>query len=219
VEAHDTFIRLRMIKIKLYQRSIHMKTLATIICAAFLALVFAGCCTTSKEIYSKCQSERAGVFADIKPGEPIHEGFADLLIKVNIKTPRAGYYLFESKSALHGKPEYPFIFNIGGQCITWMAKGKPDTQERIVDSKRNPEGGEGVKYTLEKRIILKPGTYKVSLGLTEEKFRKEITINIIQGKTSILEFTPVYQTDRISGQTFYRGIHDFRVSFDERELD
>ncbi len=197
-----------------------MRTLeAGIICAAVLAFALAGCCTTSKEIYSKCQGARADVFAEIKPGEPIHEGFADLLIKANIKTPRAGYYIFESKQSLRGKSEYPFIFNIGGQYVTWMAKGKPDTQQRIVDSKRNPEGGEGVKYLLEKRIRLQAGSYKICLVLTEENVQKEIDINLIEGKTNILDFTPVYQRDRVSGYTFYKGIHDFRVSFDEKEID
>jgi hypothetical protein len=90
-----------------------------------------------------------------------------------------------------------------------MKKCKPDTQRRIVDAKRNPEGGEGVKYLLEKRIKLKPGSYRICLGLTEENFQKEIDSNLLEGKTSILEFKSVYQRDRVSGYTFYKGIHDF----------
>jgi exonuclease I len=55
--------------------------------------------------------------------------------------------------------------------------------------------------------------------LTEENFQKEIDINLLEGKTSILEFNPVYQRDRVSGYTFYKGIHDFKVYLNEKEID
>ena len=97
-------------------------------------------------------------------------------------------------------------------------KGRPDTQQETINSRRNPEGGEGVKYILEKRIRLNPGRYRVYLGLTEETFQKEIDINIIEGKTSILEFKPVYRWDRYGGYRFYKGIRDFKVYFNEKEI-
>jgi hypothetical protein len=162
--------------------------------------------------------EHGNVFEELKDSNPI-PGWSVLIIRASIKTPREGYYLFESKHFLHGKSEYPFVFNIGGQGVTWMAKGRPDTEQRIVDFKRNPEGGEGVKYQLEKRIKLKPGSYKIYLGLTEENFQKEIDISLLEGKTSILDFTPIYQRDRVSGYTFYKGIHDFKVYLNEKEID
>jgi hypothetical protein len=163
-------------------------------------------------------TEKGNVFEELKNSDSI-PGWSLLIIRASIKTPREGYYLFESKHSLHGKSEYPFIFNVAGQGVTWMAKGTPDTQKRTVDFKRNPEGGEGVKYLLEKRIKLKPGRYKIYLGLTEENFQKEMNINLIEGKTSILEFKPVYRRDGTSGYTFYKGIHDFKVYFNEKEID
>jgi hypothetical protein len=192
--------------------------------AIFLAIILSGFiigCTTGTAVRGQICStsaEQGNIFEELEDGNPV-PGWSILIIRASIKTPREGYYLFESKHSLHGKSEYPFVFNIGGQGVTWMAKGKPDTQQKIIDSKRNPEGGEGVKYLLDKRIKLKPGSYKIYLGLTEENFQKEIDINLIEGKTSILEFTPVYQRDRVSGYTFYKGIHDFKVYLNEKEID
>lgn len=41
-------------------------------------------------------------------------GFVDLTINAQIKTHLEGWYLLECKNSLHGKPEYPFLFNIDG---------------------------------------------------------------------------------------------------------
>jgi hypothetical protein len=57
------------------------------------------------------------------------------------------------------------------------------------------------------------------LGCNPQTFQKEIDINLIEGKTSILEFKPVYQRDRVIGYTFYKGIHDFKEYFNEKEID
>ena len=192
--------------------------------AIFWAIVLSGFilgCTTGTAVRGQSctkSMEQGNVFEELKDSNPIH-GWSILIIRASIKTPKEGYYLFKSKHSFHGKSEYPFVFNIGGQGVTWMAKGRPDTQQRIVDAKRNPEGGEGVKYLLAKRITLKPGSCKICLGLTEENVQKEIDINLIEGKTNILEFKPVYQRDRVSGYTFYKGIHDFKVYFNEKEID
>jgi len=192
--------------------------------AIFLAIILSGFilgCTTGTAVRGQiCTNtmEQGNVFKELKDSNPIPR-WSVLIIRASIKTPGEGYYLFESKRSLHGKSEYPFIFNIGGQGVTWMAKGKPDTQQRIVDTERNPEGGEGIKYLLEKKIKLNPGSYKICLGLTEEKFQKEIDIKLLKGKTNILEFKPVYQRDRVSGNTFYKGIHDFKVYLNEEEID
>ena len=161
--------------------------------------------------------EQGNVFEELKY-DNLKPGFGVLIIRVTMKTPKEGFYLLESKNSLHGKPEYPFIFNIGGQGVTWLAKGTPDIQQKIVDGKRNPEGGEGVKYFLEKNIRLKAGIYKIYFGLTEENFRKEIVINVTEGKTSILEFKPIYRRNRVRGNTFYEGIHDFEVRLDGKEI-
>lgn len=182
-------------------------------------LLLGGCATNTavKEQIQKKAIEQAAVFEEIKDGHAI-DGFSVLRIRVTMKTPRDGFYHLESRSSLHGKPEYPFIFNIGGQGVTWQAKGLPDIQANYIDGNRNPEGGKGVKYTLEKKIMLKPGSYKVYVGLTEEKLQKEVDIILSGESASILEFKPFYRRDRGWGPRFYKGLSDFEVFLDGKKI-
>jgi hypothetical protein len=187
--------------------------LTFIICALIL-----GSCATNTAVTEQIQKksmEQGAVFKELTDGMPT-PGFSVLIIRATMKTLREGFYPLEFKSALHGKPEYPFVFNIGGQGVTWLAKGTPDVQQKIVEGKRNPEGGEGMKYFLEKRIMLTPGAYRIYVGLTEETLQEEVDVTLSEGKTSVLHFKPVYFTgrhDRNAG-SFYNGLRDFEVFFD-----
>jgi hypothetical protein len=201
-----------------------MRTLeTTIICAALLAIACAGCGTTSKEIQSKSQSERTDVFTEIRPGEPIREGFGNLLIKVNIKTPRAGYYILESKQSLHGKTEYPFLVSIDGQAALWKVEGTRDIK-RVYDkdgkTSHDPEAGEGIKYRLEKEIRLRAGTHKVFLGLPEDNYSIEVEITLKDGENAILSYEPIYNylTHPTRIPTFLRGITKYEVFFDGKKI-
>jgi hypothetical protein len=207
-----------MIKTEFYQRRIFMRTLeTTIIYVALLAIALAGCATNTVVIeqIQKKSMERGTVFEELKDGTPT-AGFSILIIRATMKTLKEGFYPLELKSALHGKPEYPFVFNIGGQGVTWLAKGTPDIQRRDLEGKRNPEGGEGMKYFLEKRIMLKPGAYKIYVGLTEETLQKEVDVTLSEGKTSVLQLMPLYFTGRYNRNagSFYHGLRDFEVYLD-----
>jgi len=183
-------------------------------------LLFGGCATSTavKEQIQKKAVGQAAVFEEIKDGTSI-DGFSVLTIRVTMKTVKEGFYPLESGSALHGKPEYPIVFNIGGQGVVWMAKGMPDIQPSHIDDKRNPEGGEGIKYTLEKKIMLKPVSYRVYVGLTEEKLQKEVDIVVSRESANILEFKPVYKRDKGWGPRFYKGLSDFDVFLDGKEIE
>lgn len=191
-----------------------------VVMSAFL--LFGGCATSTavKEQIQKKAIEQAIVFEEIEDGAST-AGFSVLTIRVTMKTLKEGFYPLEFKSALHGKPEYPFIFNLGGQGVIWLAKGTPDIQQQIVDGKRNPEGGEGMKYILEKRIMLKPGAYKIYVGLTEETLLKEVDVTLSEGKTTVLQFMPLYFTGRNNRNTgsFYRGLRDFEVFLDGKKIE
>jgi hypothetical protein len=199
-----------------------MRTLETIIFWTVLFVIaLAGCGTTSKEIHSKFQSERTDVFAEIRPGELVQEGFADLLITANIKTPLAGYYIFESKKSLHGRPGYPFLANIDGQAALWKVEGVKDSKpEYDEDGKtsHDPEAGEGIKYRLEKEVRLRAGTHKVFLGLPEDDYSIEVEITLKDGENAILEYEPIYNykahPTRIP--SFLRGVAKYEVFFDEK---
>jgi hypothetical protein len=195
-----------------------MRTLeALIIYAALLVTALSGCATNTavtEQIRAKSM-EQGAVFKELTD-EMLTPGFSILTIQASIKTTKEGFYPLEFKSSLHGKPEYPFVFNIGGQGVTWLAKGTPDIQQEFLEGKRNPEGGEGVKYFLEKQIVVKPGTYKIYVGLTEEALLKEVDVTLSEGKVSVLQFIPIYFTGRFNRNTgsFYRGLRDFEVYLD-----
>lgn len=182
-------------------------------------LLFGSCATNTavKEQIQKKGVEQANVFEEITDGNT-EDGFCVLTMRVTMKTPREGFYPLESRNSLHGKPEYPLVFNIGGQGVTWLAKGLPDNQPESMDERRNPEGGGGVQYTLEKRIRMKSGTYNIYIGLTDEKFQKDVEITLTGASSSILEFKPIYLKDRGKGPTFYRGISDFEVFIDGKKI-
>ena len=98
------------------------------VCAVTVVLIFglSGCVNTTKTIVSKSQSERTDVFKEVSASDVTPAAFADLLIKANIKTHIAGYFIAESNNQAHGKPTYPFLFNIDGQAVVWNAPGVLD---------------------------------------------------------------------------------------------
>jgi hypothetical protein len=185
-------------------------------------LLINGCATNTavtNQIREK-SLEQGAIFQELTDGTPT-PGFSVLIIKATMKTLKEGFYPLEFKSALHGKPEYPFVFNIGGQGVTWPAKGTPDIQQQIAEGKRNPEGGDGMKYFLEKRIMLKPGAYKIYVGLTKETLQKEVDVTLSEGKTNVLQFMPLYFTGRYNRNagSFYHGLRDFEVYLDGIRVD
>ena len=129
------------------------KLVTTIIAVVLLAIVLAGCATNTavKEQIQMKAVEHAAVFEEIKDGASA-AGFSFLTVRATLKTVKEGFYPLEPRNSLHGKPEYPFVFNIGGQGVVWLATGLSDKQPESIDGKRNPEGGEGIKYTLKKQL-------------------------------------------------------------------
>src|SRR4030043_392453 len=117
----------------------------------------------------------------------------DLTITSSIKTHPEGHYLLESKRSLHGKPGYPFVINIDGQAATWKVDGQKENSPTYDQKgKRFPEGGEGMRYTLEKKILLRAGSHKIFFGLPEEKLSLQFELALKAGESYVLEFRPAY---------------------------
>jgi len=193
-----------------------MRRLLIGILAVFTGLSLLGCGTTAKEIQAKSLGEKTDVFTEVGNGRALPKGFADMIIKANIKTHIEGYYVLESKESIHGKQGYPFVFNIDGQGITWKVDGVKDIKpsyEADGKTSRDPEAREGLKYILEKTVRLTAGTHKVFFGLPEEHYSVEVEIALEEGKMSILEFRPVYRykTDPTRIPTFLRGVDRYDV--------
>ena len=181
-----------------------------------MSLVLIGCSATATTIKQKTQNERVGVFTEIKDGLAPTPGFAVLSIKASIKTHLAGYYLLESRDSIHGKPGYPFLINIDGQAQVWTVDGQKESlplYDKDGKTSRDPDAGEGIKYVLEKKIQLRPGTHKVFLGLSADNYFKEVEIILKEGDSVSLEFKPVYKckTRPTRIPDFKKGIKEYEV--------
>jgi len=200
-----------------------MKRLLIFFVAILTGLSLHGCGTTAKEIQMRAQSEKTDIFTEVKNGGTIPKGFADLVIKANIKTHIEGYYILESKESAHGKQKYPFLVNIDGQAARWEVEGIKDIKpayEADGKTNRDPEAREGFKYVLEKKIRLNAGSHRVFFGLPEDKYSTEVEISMKDGEMSILEFKPIYKTKKIPTRipTFLKGIDKYVVLVNDKQI-
>jgi hypothetical protein len=192
-----------------------MNKISIILLSALLISLLSGCGSALKEINAKSLSTRSDVFVEIKNDEAIPSGYSDVIIKVSIKTPSTGYYLWESKDSFSGKPGFPFVFNIDGQAAVW----KIDGQEEIASpydekGERTPDGGIGIRYILNKKIRLITGSHKLFLGVPGDEYAREFVIFVKDG-ISTLEFKPVYRGDhQRTAPSFINGIHTFELFCD-----
>jgi hypothetical protein len=197
-----------------------MKKYPLYVSVVLVLMVLAGCGATAKMIQTKSQSERTDVFRELPGGGSIPAGYADLVIKASIKTHLEGYHRDESGDSAHGKDAYPFLINIDGQAVLWKAEGKKHELPKYVDgvTSRDPEAGNGVKYSLEKKVRLTAGTHKVFFGLPEEPYYTETEISVASGNAYVLEFKPRYWHKHLATRipTFLRGVNTYEMSFSER---
>jgi hypothetical protein len=140
------------------------------------------------------------------------KGFVDLTITSSIKTHLEGFYLLESKDSLHGKPGYPFVLNIDGQAVTWKVDGQEeDTPPYDESGKISPEGGDGMRYNLQKKILLRVGAHNVFFALPEEELLLRFEFELQAGKSNVLEFRPVYRHHGKQPRHFSHGVAEVEV--------
>jgi hypothetical protein len=192
-----------------------MNKASIILFSILLVALLSGCGSALKEINAKSLSTRSDVFVEITYDEAIPSGYAHVIIKVSIKTPPTGYYLWESNDAFSGKPGFPFVFNIDGQAAVWKIDGQEEiTSPYDEKGERTPEGGKGIRYILDKKIGLRTGSHQLFLGVPEDEYAREFVIFVKHG-VSGLEFKPVYRGDhRRTAPSFSNGIHTFELFYD-----
>jgi hypothetical protein len=175
--------------------------------------VLAGCMTRSQFMTAKSQSARTGVFREIDGKDAIPKGYADLEISASIKTHVEGFYPIESKDSLHGKKGYPFVLNIDGQAVVWKVDGEADVAPFHQEyGGRNPEGGEGIRYDIRRKIRLAGGKHKVFLGLPGEGYYREFDVILEDGKAYSMSFEPIYRKDNVRHlreRRFINGIEGY----------
>jgi len=196
-----------------------MKRITVSALVVLLGFVLAGCGAAAKMIALKSQSERTDIFKEVTGSEAIPAGYADVIIRANIKTHLEGYYIGESKKSAHGKSNYPFLVNLDGQATPWTAKGEKHVRPAYIDGRtsRDPEAGEGMKYVLEKRLRLAAGSHKVFLGLPEESYSTTTEVTVREQGLYVLEYTPVYRYKKRPTRipSFLAGISKYDSSVSE----
>ena len=120
-------------------------------------------------------------------------GRVAMVLKATLKTHIQGYYPIESKHSMHGKPGFPFVANIDDERFEWKDDGHPETLPYEEKGEWNPEGGEGVRYQIEKNLSLSPGRHRVTLKIPSEGISLTVGIELVrQADPYILEFKPIY---------------------------
>jgi hypothetical protein len=175
--------------------------------------VLSGCGAAARTIAARSTNERSDVFTEVAGNEAAPSGYADMLITASIKTHLEGFYVGESRTSMHGKEEYPFLINIDGQAVLWKVEGRKHELPEYVDggTSKDPEAGEGIKYVLNKKIRLRPGSHKLFFGLPEDDYYREIVINIKEGEALMLEFKPeyIYKTLPTRIPTYLKGVSHY----------
>ena len=191
----------------------------SIIVVLLLGAAFCGCSEGKNIIREKALSERNDVFTEIQTEDLPAKGFSNLSIRAQIKTHVEGHYLFEAKDSLHGKPKYPFMFNIDGQMITWEEEGKKeDTPRSDKDGVSIPDGGEGVRYVLERKIRLHAGPHKVFFALPNDNYYTEFQLVLNEGTQNMLDFHPIYWGFRRLRGHFLHDIRYYEVLMNGKRL-
>lgn len=191
------------------------RALASVFIGIALLFGLGGCGSAVKQMTAEPQSMRTDVFAEVNDQQPPPKGTADLTIKGSIKTPPEGYYLLESRPSREAKEGYPFELNIDGQEIVWKVQGKPETTPRWDENGRIiPEGGEGIRYILDKKIRLRPGFHHVVFGVPDENYFTEVKVSLREGEPHTLEFRPLYVMGRKHHRSFYHGIKSYDAYLD-----
>lgn len=167
-------------------------------CAAALILILAltlGACAVNKEgIIARGQSAGDGVFRELNNGGMPPAGYADLTIRASLKAYPKDHFLIDPERPAEVVSAYPFVLNIGGQGAVWKAAGTVETAA-VYDEKgkRAPEGGEGIRYSIEKKVRVPAGTHTVFFGVPEEGYAAEEVVSLPGGTQNVIEFKPVYR--------------------------
>ena len=184
-----------------------MRTLNLVVMAV-VSLAIVGCSTAAKQIQIKSQGERSDIFTEVRAGEAVPKGYADIIIKSSLQTHLEGHYAVESVKSLHGKKGHPFVINVDGQAAVWEVTGIKENPDK---KDRSPESGEGLRYTLEKRIRLNPGMHTLFFGIPGENQYVEFSLTVDEGQVCTVEAKPAYNRYRHEGPRFERGVARIEV--------
>jgi hypothetical protein len=176
-----------------------------------LMAALGGCYGTAKPVSAP---QRTTVFTEVKEALPPPEGMVHLTLKASVKTPTPEHYLLESRPQQPLDEGFPFELEVDGQEIIWKVKGTLEKTPLSGPEGRLPEGGDGMRYVLDRTIRLAAGPHHVVFGVPYDDYYTEVKISLEEGEAHTLEFQPIYAMGRRGYQTFFRGISRTAVFLD-----
>jgi hypothetical protein len=185
-----------------------MKTILNFTLVVLTAMVLAGCLRDGRYTDAANLSQGEPVFSEVGDGSPAEKGKIDVVVRLSLKTPLEGYYLFESKKSRRGKTDYPLVINVDGQTVLWREDGKRETTPKYgPDGVRLPEGGDGMRYVFERRVRVSPGNHRIRVELPEERRSRTVELNLQErNEPYLLELKPIYSRSMKSRPCFVHGV-------------
>ena len=178
-----------------------------------LLILVANCGAALEQIRTQSKTLCEGIFCEVNTPDGPPPGYADVVIKASLKTPLPGEYRLESGSSPHGGPFYHFTVNVDGQAVTWKVPGQRENLP-VVKGQDSPDEGDGMRYTLEKKIRLRAGPHQIFLGVREKNTAKTMIVDLREGASSTLEFRPIYPRYKHGHPAFRLGFLGFNAVFD-----
>ncbi len=196
-----------------------MKRICSLTALVFIIALISGCASLEKHPGALCTGPLVnGSAVEVSP-DTRTPGTAAVVIKATLKTHTEGFFPLEPKSHMHGKPGFRFVVVIDDKVFEWRDHGhleKLPFQER---GKANPEGGEGIRYAIEKNFLLNPGRHRVTLKLPSEQISLTVPLELIQkAEPYVLEFKPVYNGPNTRRFGFEYGVQDMDPFLDGAPL-
>jgi hypothetical protein len=112
--------------------------------------------------------------------------------------------------------------NTDGQAI--QLKGTVIKESREPRGLRDPEAGEGLRYTFKTVVQLPAGTHRIIVALPNKDIAVEREFVLAEGSKNYLQLEPNYYRSRakqkhnVVATSFTEGIQSFTVKFNGKEL-
>lgn len=198
-----------------------MKAILFVVGFVLILASISGCASVATRTDILCEGPLAGgPLVEVPTAVNPTPGIVGMIIKATIKTHPEGFYLLEPKSHMHGKTGFPFVVVIDDRTFEWHDDGHPETLPSY-DEKGDPmpEGGEGIRYTVEKKLLVNPGRHRVTLKLSSEKKSITVFVELIGDHAPhILEFKPLYNGPGTRRFGFRYGVVDMHAFLDGAQL-
>lgn len=177
------------------------------------ATLLTGCAST--EAIKRLESRNGqGVFQVLDASaKPLPDGYGDLQINLNLKTRTRDAVLINTTG--DGTERYQLLVGINGQTQRLTGKMTPESGE--YRGSKDPEAGNGIRYSFETTVRLPVGLHTMTLALPEDGVVLERRLEVKSGENRMV-LQPVYRSknphQRIGfngDTTYYEGVKSLLI--------